>query len=208
MDLRINNNQPNFGMALLLDADAKAGSIVKKQALKLSKKGYEKFWNTIGEIQERQADNANNMILRAKGKNRLAVEVVDENADMAVKNYVIAQGLLSRNGSLKFLKKGERIGKKAAKTLKRNGKRISQFFDNDLRNSYSLITANYEKVKNSIFKKKTKNTKRKVLQARPKTKIIRKRTKTKQITKHRTIHKKVQSLKKSAKNMIKKLKFW
>ena len=108
----------------------------------------------------------------------------------------------------KFLKKGERIGKKAAKTLKRNGKRISQFFDNDLRNSYSLITANYEKVKNSIFKKKTKNTKRKVLQARPKTKIIRKRTKTKQITKHRTIHKKVQSLKKSAKNMIKKLKFW
>ena len=112
MDLRINNNQPNFGMALLLDADAKAGSIVKKQALKLSKKGYEKFWNTIGEIQERQADNANNMILRAKGKNRLAVEVVDENADMAVKNYVIAQGLLSRNGSLKFLKKGEEVADK------------------------------------------------------------------------------------------------
>mgnify|MGYP007012490640 CR=1 FL=1 len=106
MDLNVNNNRPSFGMAVLFADSAKP--VIKEQASKLSKKGYAKFWETINGAVERQAENPNNIIVRkTKHRNVLAAEVVDADSATAMKNYVTAQGLLSRNGSLKFLKSAE-----------------------------------------------------------------------------------------------------
>ncbi len=106
MDLNVSNNRPSFGMAVLFADSAKP--VMKEQAAKLSKKGYAKFWETINGAVERQAENPNNIIVRkAKRRNALAAEVVDADSATAMKNYVTAQGLLSRNGSLKFLQKAE-----------------------------------------------------------------------------------------------------
>lgn len=117
MNITINNslscNKPNFGMSVLLENNA--DKIIKEQTSKLSKKGYEQFWNKFDEAVSRQNGKLPNIIIRkAKHRNALAAEVVDNNASTAIKNYVTAQGLIHRNGSLKFLdraeKKADRIG--------------------------------------------------------------------------------------------------
>lgn len=105
MDLSVKVNQPNFGMAVLIDDSAKA--IIKKQTMGLSPKKFDKFWNKLNEKIEQEKDNPVNTIIRkAKYRDALAAEVVDSNADTAIKNYVITQGLIHRNGSLKFLDRG------------------------------------------------------------------------------------------------------
>lgn len=109
MNIGINNNvnnRPSFGMAVLFDETALP--VMKKQAMKLSKKGYEKFWAGIDGAVDRQAGNPTNIIVRkANHRDVLVAEVVDGNADTAIKNYVTAQGLIHRNGSLKFLNRAE-----------------------------------------------------------------------------------------------------
>ncbi len=107
------NNRVNFGMSVLLEESA--DRVIKNQTSKLSKKAYEKFWNKLDEVVARQEGREPNIIIKKAGKrNALAAEVVDNNADTAIKNYVTAQGLIHRNGSLKFLnraeKKANRIG--------------------------------------------------------------------------------------------------
>lgn len=108
MNIGINNvnNRPNFGMAVLFDETALP--VMKKQAMKLSQKGYEKFWANIDGAVDRQMGNRTNIIVRkANHRDALVAEIVDENADTAIKNYVTAQGLIHRNGSLKFLDRAE-----------------------------------------------------------------------------------------------------
>lgn len=101
------NNSPNFGMAILVEKET-AGPIIKKQLTKLSKNGYDKFVEKWDAAVERQLGNRNNIIIRGANRtDRLVAEVVDENADTAIKNYVTAQGLLHKNGSLKFLDRAE-----------------------------------------------------------------------------------------------------
>ena len=109
MNIGINNNinnRPNFGMAVLIDETAEP--IIKKQVMKLSKKSYDKFFEKLDGAVSRQSENQNNIIIRrAKQRDALVAEVVDANADTAIKNYVTAQGLIHRNGSLRFLDKAE-----------------------------------------------------------------------------------------------------
>jgi hypothetical protein len=94
-------------MAVLLEEET-AGPILKKQLMKLSKKGFAKFNEKWDAIAVRQSGNKNNIIVRgANRRDALVAEVVDENADTAIKNYVTAQGLIHRNGSLKFLERAE-----------------------------------------------------------------------------------------------------
>ncbi|MCR5265383.1 MAG: hypothetical protein K6E29_02165 [Cyanobacteria bacterium RUI128] len=107
MDLSLNNNRPSFGMAVLFEKSATP--VMKEQATKLSKKGYQKFWDGIESAINRQEANPNNIIVRkAKHRNALVAEVVDADTANAMKNYVTAQGLISRNGSLKFLNRAEK----------------------------------------------------------------------------------------------------
>ncbi len=109
MNLSINNNpnnKPSFGMSLLIDESAH--KIIKEQTSRMSKKAYQKFWNKINTVKENLAEMPENVIIRkADRRNVLAAEVVDSNADTAIKNYVTAQGLIHRNGSLRFLKRAE-----------------------------------------------------------------------------------------------------
>ena len=58
-------------------------------------------------------------------------EVVDDNADSAIKNYVKAQGLLSRNGSLKFLQKAEQRADRL-KDMNTKVDRLATAGENDL----------------------------------------------------------------------------
>lgn len=116
MNIGINNNynnHVNFGMSVLIKENAH--SVIKDQTSKMSKKGYEKFWNKLDEIVSRQEGKEPNIIIgKAKHRNALVAEVADNNPQTAIKNYVTAQGLIHRNGSLKFLqraeKKADRIG--------------------------------------------------------------------------------------------------
>jgi len=102
MDLNINSNRPNFGMAVLLDNSAK--SVIKKQTMGLSKKRFDRFWETLNSKIEQEADNPVNTIIRkSTRRNALVAEVVDSDGENAIKNYVTAQGLIHKNGSLKFL---------------------------------------------------------------------------------------------------------
>ena len=106
MDLSVSNNRPSFGMAVLFEKSA--SPVMKEQATKLSKKGYQKFWDGIESAINRQENNPNNIIIRkAKHRNALVAEVVDADTANAMKSYVSAQGVFSRNGSLKFLEKAE-----------------------------------------------------------------------------------------------------
>lgn len=108
MNIGINNvnNRPNFGMAVLFDETALP--VMKKQAMKMSQKGYEKFWAKVDEAVDRQLGNPTNIIVRkAKHRDALVAEVVDSDANTAIKNYVTAQGLIHRNGSLRFLNRAE-----------------------------------------------------------------------------------------------------
>lgn len=117
MNIGINNanNRPSFGMAVLFDESALP--VMKKQAMKLSQKGYEKFWTKIDAAVDRQAGNPTNIIVRKTAhRDALAAEVVDGNADTAIKNYVTAQGLIHRNGSLKFLDRAETKANKISDT--------------------------------------------------------------------------------------------
>lgn len=107
MDLSLNNNRPSFGMAVLFENSATP--VMKEQATKLSKKGYQKFWDGIQSAIERQENNPNNIHIRkAKHRKALVAEVVDADGATAMKNYVTAQRILSRNGSLKFLDRAEK----------------------------------------------------------------------------------------------------
>lgn len=105
MDVSVRGNQPNFGMAVLIDNSAK--SVIKKQTMGLSPKRFDKFWNKLNEKIEQEKDNPVNTIVRkANHRDALVAEVVDSNADTAIKNYVTAQGLIHKKGSLKFLDRG------------------------------------------------------------------------------------------------------
>ena len=121
MNLSINNSMnsnPNFGMSVLIDRTAEP--IIKKQTLGLSKRAYSKFISRLDGAIERQLNNPNNIIIRSTNSGRgLAAEVVDAEGATAVRNYVTAQGLLQRNGSVKFSKDAER---KADRLESINGK--------------------------------------------------------------------------------------
>lgn len=107
-------NSPNFGMAVLVDK--KAIPVIKEQAMKLSSKAkkegvasaYEKFWTNFNETVDRQNENPVNIIVKKIfGRKALKAVVVDSTAESAVKNTSFSQGILSKNGSLKFLEKAE-----------------------------------------------------------------------------------------------------
>ena len=123
MNIGINNNvnnRPSFGMAVLFDETALP--VMKKQAMKLGKKDYNNFWEKINYAIDRQAYNPTNIIVRkAAHRDALVAEVVDVNADTAIKNYVTAQGLIHRNGSLKFLHRAETQADKINDTNAKTG---------------------------------------------------------------------------------------
>lgn len=107
------NNNVNFGMSVFLDKSA--DKVIKDQTSKLSKKAFDKFWNKLDDAVARQEGKVPNIIIRkANHRNALVAEVADNNAETAIKNYVTAQGLIHKNGSLRFLqraeKKADRIG--------------------------------------------------------------------------------------------------
>ena len=100
------NANPTFGMAVKVDGTAT--KVIKEQVLKMNSKKAEGFWGKFQALIDRQAENPVNIIIRkCKNRNALAAEVVDSQANNAVKNTTFTQGLLSRNGSLNFTKKAE-----------------------------------------------------------------------------------------------------
>ena len=121
MELGLNTNyntRQSFGMAVLIDKSAEP--IIKKQTSKMSNAACEKFWDRLSGSINTQQQNKNNIIIRAtKHRNALAAEVVDENADTALKNYVTAQGLIHKNGSLNFLERAESRANRLQETNKK-----------------------------------------------------------------------------------------
>jgi len=109
MELGLNTNyntRQSFGMSVLIDKSAEP--IIKEQVTKMGNVANNRFWSSLREVINRQQNNENNIIIRAtKHRKALAAEVVDENAETALKNYVTAQGLIHKNGSLKFLERAE-----------------------------------------------------------------------------------------------------
>lgn len=100
------NANPSFGMAVKVDGPAT--KVIKEQVLKMDAKKAEGFWEKFQALIDRQAENPVNIIVRkCKNRNALAAEVVDSQANNAVKNKSFSQGLFSKNGSLKFTKRAE-----------------------------------------------------------------------------------------------------
>ena len=110
MNIGINNSNygcnPSFGMSVFLDKSA--DKVIKKQAVKMSKKAYDKFWGTFNDVVTRQEGLTPDIIVRkAKHRDALVAEVVEADTANAIKSYVTAQGLIHKNGSLKFLNRAE-----------------------------------------------------------------------------------------------------
>ena len=96
------NANPSFGMAVKVDGPAT--KVIKEQVLKMKAKKAERFWEKFQAL----INNPVNIIVRkCKNRNALAAEVVDSQANNAVKNKSFSQGLFSKNGSLKFTKRAE-----------------------------------------------------------------------------------------------------
>ena len=111
MNIGMNNSNyscnPTFGMSVFLDKSA--DKVIKKQAVKMSQKTYDKFWAAFNDTVTRQEGCKPDIIVRkANHRDALVAEVVEENTDTALKNYVTAQGLIHKNGSLKFLNRAEK----------------------------------------------------------------------------------------------------
>jgi hypothetical protein len=97
---------PNFGMAVKVDPSA--NKVIKNQVLKMKPETASTFWENLNGFIDRQKDNLNNIVIRKTNhRNALAAEVVDAEVETAVKNKVYAQGIFSKNGSLKFMEKAE-----------------------------------------------------------------------------------------------------
>ncbi len=120
MNCNKRSNNPNFGMAFKVDESAM--KVIKDQTLALNPKKAENFWTNLKGMIIRNEDNPVKVIIRKCDKrNALAAEVVDAEAETAVKNRVHTQPFLFKNGSLKFAEKAE----KDAKILNETNQRIA-----------------------------------------------------------------------------------
>lgn len=107
MNCNKRRNNPSFGMAVKVDESAM--QIMKDQTLALSTKKATKFWDKLSEMISRNEDNPVNVIIRkCNHRKALAAEVVDAEAETAVKNRVHTQPFMFKNGSLKFAEKAEK----------------------------------------------------------------------------------------------------
>lgn len=107
MNCNKRSNNPSFGMAVKVDESAM--QIMKDQTLALSTKKATKFWDKLSEMISRNEDNPVNVIIRkCNNRKALAAEVVDAEAETAVKNRVHTQPFMFKNGSLKFAEKAEK----------------------------------------------------------------------------------------------------
>lgn len=119
MNCNRRRNNTSFGMAFKVDESAM--QIMKDQTLALSPKKATKFWDKLSEMISRNEDNPVKVIIRkCNHRKALAAEVVDSEAETAVKNRVHSQPLLFKNGSLKFAEKAE----KDANLLNETNKKI------------------------------------------------------------------------------------
>lgn len=97
-------NSPSFGMAMKVDKSAE--KIIKDQVLSLKPKKAEAFWAKLEELKSSSESNPVNWIIRkCNRRNALAAEVVDSNAETAVKNKVFSQPLMFKDGKLGFAEK-------------------------------------------------------------------------------------------------------
>lgn len=107
MNLSINTtncNHPSFGMAVLFEESGK--KLLKQQAILKSNRGCKKMYKKLDDIVARQAENPNNITISGI-KNKLVATLSDSNSKSAVNDLKFVQGVFSRNGSLKFLRKAE-----------------------------------------------------------------------------------------------------
>lgn len=103
-------NATNFGMALKLDPSAH--QVIKHQVVGLGEKSKNNFFEGIRNAMARMENNPVDVILRQSNRRSkaLVAEVVDSQAGEelgGVKNQVVSQRLLYKNGSLGFLKTAE-----------------------------------------------------------------------------------------------------
>lgn len=100
----IGTQNPNFGMALYIEGSAHP--VIKRQASKIGKKAYSRFWEKIRDIGDAQANNtdADIFVRKCRHRSALIAEVID-NSENPLKKIKYSQPLLFKNGRLKFLEK-------------------------------------------------------------------------------------------------------
>lgn len=104
MDLRVNSSRPNFGMAVYIDKSA--DKVIKEQLSKCPQKRVNAFWNKMHSVIENQENNKNDIFVRAaKHRDALVAEVKDAKGEL--NPYKTSQGLIHRNGSVKFINRAE-----------------------------------------------------------------------------------------------------
>lgn len=100
------NANPNFGMAVKVDSSA--NKIIKEQVLKMNNSERTTFFKKMKDMISRQQENPVNIIIKkADNANKLSAEVVDSQVKTALENKTFSQGVLKRNGDLKFADKAE-----------------------------------------------------------------------------------------------------
>jgi len=120
MNCNKRRNNTSFGMAFKVDESAM--KIMKDQTLAIKPKKAENFWNKLNDMIARNEDNPVNVIIRkCNHRKALAAEVVDAEAETAVKNRVHTQPFAFKNGSLKFAEKAE----KDANTINETNQKIA-----------------------------------------------------------------------------------